>query len=71
MRSADQVQIVGLQELVHDVSAEDVGHAAVALGPALTVGIRVRPQEIAQQTFVRHVRRTSNVLDLVERVQIR
>lgn len=50
MSSADQIQIMSVEELADDVGAECEGHAAVVLAPALHVLVGVRPQQVAQQT---------------------
>lgn len=49
VRSADEVQVVAVEELADHVGPEGEGHAAVVLSPALNVLIRVRPQQVTQQ----------------------
>lgn len=49
MGSADEVQVVAVEELADDVGAEREGDAAVVLSPALHVFVRVRPQQVAQE----------------------
>ncbi|TNN37121.1 hypothetical protein EYF80_052717 [Liparis tanakae] len=47
--SADEVQVVAVEELADHVGSEGEGDAAVVLPPTLNVLIRVRPQEVTQQ----------------------
>lgn len=49
MGSADEVQIVAVQELADHIRPEGEGDAAVVLSPALDVFVRVGPQQVAQQ----------------------
>lgn len=49
VRSADEVQIVAVEELADHVGSEGEGDAAIVLSPALNVFIRVGPQQVAQQ----------------------
>lgn len=49
MGSADEVQVVAVEELTDDVGSEREWDAAVILSPALDVLVWVRPQEIAQE----------------------
>lgn len=49
MGSADEVQVVAVEELADDVGSEREGDAAVVLSPALHVFVRVRPQQVAQE----------------------
>ena len=52
MRSADEVEVVSVEELGDDVGAEGEGDAAVVLAPPLHVFVRVGPQQVAQQAGV-------------------
>lgn len=49
MGSADQVQVVAVEELADYVGSEGEGDAAVVLSPALDVFVGVRPQQITQE----------------------
>mmetsp|Transcript_62983 Transcript_62983/g.148318 ORF Transcript_62983/g.148318 Transcript_62983/m.148318 type:complete len:388 (-) Transcript_62983:529-1692(-) len=71
VRAHDEVEVVFSVELLDDVRAEREGHAAVALGPAADVGVGVRPQHVAQQACVGHVRWTQDAPDLLHAVQVR
>ena len=71
MRTANEVNVVALQELGHDVRAKGEAHAAVVLAPAANVLVRVRPQQVAQEARVGDVRRAHDLADLLETVQVR
>ena len=64
MRPADEVEVVSVEELGDDVRAEGEGDAAVVLAPPLHVLVRVRPQQVAQQASVGHVRRPHDPPDV-------
>jgi len=49
--SADEVQVVAVQELADHVGAEGEGDAAVVLPPALDVLVGVGPQQITQEAW--------------------
>lgn len=49
MGSADEVQVMAVEELADDVGSEREGDATVVLSPALHVFVRVRPQQVAQE----------------------
>mmetsp|Transcript_23280 Transcript_23280/g.38919 ORF Transcript_23280/g.38919 Transcript_23280/m.38919 type:complete len:232 (-) Transcript_23280:380-1075(-) len=70
MRPAYKVEIVLLQKFCHAVSPEGVRNSSVVLAPPLNVLVRVRPQQIAQQSSVRHIRRTRDLLNLLQRLQV-
>lgn len=70
VRPADEVQVVPRQELGDGVRAEGVRDAPVVLAPPLDVLVRVRPEQIAQQAGVGHVRGARDVLDLVQSLEL-
>lgn len=47
--SADEVQVVAVEELADHISSECERDAAVVLSPALDVLVWVRPQQIAEE----------------------
>mmetsp|Transcript_17446 Transcript_17446/g.52712 ORF Transcript_17446/g.52712 Transcript_17446/m.52712 type:complete len:255 (+) Transcript_17446:35-799(+) len=49
------VKVELLQEALDHVLAEDVGHASVVLSPALYLGVRIGPEEVADHAVVGHV----------------
>ena len=48
MRTADEVEVVPVQEFGHHVGPERERHAAVVLAPAAHVFVGVAPQEVAE-----------------------
>ena len=60
MRADDEVEVVLVQEVRHDVRPEDVGDAAVVLGPAGDVRLRIRPEQVADEALaVSRLKRTT------------
>ena len=49
--SAYQIQVVLVEEFRDDVTAEREGDSAIILTPACRVLVRIRPQQITQQTY--------------------
>lgn len=49
MGSADEVQVMAIQELADHICPEGEGDPAVVLSPALYILIWVRPQKVTQQ----------------------
>lgn len=70
VRSAYEVQVVSVEELGDNVRTEREGDAPVVLPPPLGVLVGVRPEEVAQQARVWHVRWPGDRTDLVKVVQI-
>lgn len=50
MSTADEVQVVSVQELGYDVRTEGEGHTAVVLSPAGDILVRIGPEQIAEET---------------------
>ena len=69
--AAYQVHIVPVQEFGHHVGAEGEGNPAIVLPPPLNVLVRIGPEQVAEQTRVRHVRRPHDPPDLLHRLEIR
>ncbi|EPY36715.1 protein phosphatase [Strigomonas culicis] len=55
VRAHDEVHVHHVQEVVHDVLAEEIAHAAVALQKALHLRLWIGPQQVAHDTAVRHI----------------
>jgi len=70
VRPADEVDVVLLVEALHDLLSEGEGHAPVVLAPALHVLVGVRPEQVAEQARVGHVRGPHDPLDLLQGVQL-
>jgi len=71
MGAANQVKIVLVQELSHNVLPKREGHAAVILSPPVDILIRIGPEKVAQKSGIGHVSRTHNALDLIETRELR
>ncbi len=52
VRPADEVEVVPLEEGLHDVLAEGEGHAALVLAPPDDLLVGVRPQQVAEEARV-------------------
>jgi len=70
MRTADQVQLVPVQELGDHIHAEREAHTAIVLAPALNILVRIAPQEVAQQPGVRHICGPHQATDLLHALKI-
>ena len=55
MGTADQVHVMLLQEAGDDIRAEGEGDATIVLAPSGDVLVRVRPEQITQQSTVRNL----------------
>lgn len=55
VRPAYKVHVVFVQKFCHHISPEREGDATVVFTPAQHVLVRVGPQQVTQQTLVRHV----------------
>lgn len=51
MSTADKIKVVLVEEFLHNVGAESEGDAAVTLAPAICVFVRIRPQQITEQSY--------------------
>ena len=70
MSSADQINIVLLVELAHNVFAECEADASVVVTVLINATLRVRPQKIAKESLVWHICWSNYILDLVEVFQL-
>ena len=70
MRSTYQVDMVPLVELPDNVGTKHIGDTSIVVTPALDVDLRVRPEQVAQQTCVRHILRTILLVDHVQLVEV-
>lgn len=58
MCSTDEVHVMLLQEPRDDVGAECEGDTSIVFAPAGDVLVRIRPEEIAEETAVRNLNRS-------------
>ncbi len=61
MGPANEIQIMLVQELLHDIGAKCEGDAAIALAPPRRVLVGIGPQKIAQQAWRRSAPRGKKV----------
>jgi hypothetical protein len=52
MGAADEVHVVLLQEARYDIRAECEGDTSIVFAPASNVLVRIRPEEIAEETAI-------------------
>lgn len=71
MGTTDEIQIMPIQELRHNIFPERERDTAIVLPPAVNILIRIAPKQIAQQACVRHIRRSNDALDLIKTRQLR
>jgi len=64
MRSADQIDVIFLQETFDNSLAECVANATVVLTPASLALFRVRPEQIAQKSIFGYFGRPCYLLEL-------
>jgi len=67
--SADQVQVVFLEEHLDDILAECLGDAPVGVHPAFSHFVRVTPKQVADEAGVGHVSGADDVAHLFETVE--
>lgn len=60
VRSADEVEVMILQEVLDDVFSEREGHPSVVLSPTNHFALGIRPQQIAQQPWTITIHETEN-----------
>ena len=70
MRATNQINLVLLAELLDDGLAEDVGDAALVVGPCRYI-IGISPEQVAQKSLIGRVLRLLNIINLGQMVQIR
>ena len=62
MCSADEVQVVTVEELADDVGPKGEGNPPIVLPPALDVFVWVRPQQVAQQAWRQNIEQISRAV---------
>lgn len=65
-----QVEVVLLEEVLHDVLPENKRNPPVVLGPARNVFLWVRPDQIAEQPLVGDLHWADDFVDLVEALEV-
>jgi hypothetical protein len=71
MSTANEVQVVLVQELCDNVFTKGKGDTSVVLTPSINLLVRVGPQEITEETSVRDISWANNTFYLIEACQFR
>ena len=71
MRSAYQVKVVFVEELGNHLGPEGEAHAPVVLSPAHRVLVRVRPQQVTEESLVRNICGPHDPPDLLHALKVR
>lgn len=61
MRSTDQIHVMFLKEAGNNIGSEGEGNTTVILAPSGDVLVRIRPEQITEQTAVRNLRWSASV----------
>lgn len=70
VRAADEVHVVLGQEARHNVGTKRERDTAVVLGPARDVLVRIRPEQVAQETRVGHISGPHHATNLLHALQV-
>jgi hypothetical protein len=62
MGSANQIHVVLLKEALDNIGPKGEGHASVVLAPASDVFVRIRPEEIAEETAIGNLCQSVSVI---------
>ena len=71
MCTADQIDVVLLVELANHVLSECKADSSVIVSIGFDATLRIRPEQVAEQTSVGYISRPHNVLNLVQVLQLR
>ena len=71
MRAADEVEVVFVEELGHNLRPEGEADAPVVLAPAHRVLVGVWPEEVAEEPLVRDVCGPHDPPDLLHALEVR
>ena len=71
MGSAYEVHVVFVEELGDDLGAEGETDAPVVFTPAHGVLVWIRPEQVAEEALVGHIRGAHDAADLLHRLQVR
>lgn len=71
MGTADQIQVVLVQEFGHHLGTKGKRHTPVILPPAQNILVWVRPEQITQETLVGNVSGTHDTSDLLHGLKVR
>ena len=71
MGPAHQIDVLILQEVGNDVAPEDETDSPLVFSPPRHALLRIRPQKIAEQSLVGHLKRSDQLQDLLKVLQLR
>lgn len=71
MSSANEIEVVLMEEARHDGRSEGIADAAIVLAPVRRVLVRVGPQQITEKTGIWNVGGTHDATDLLHGLQVR
>jgi hypothetical protein len=66
MGPGNEVEVVGLQEILDDLGREHEGDAPLGRVPPVRGLVGVRPQQVAEQACVGHVGGPDDLVDLLD-----
>mmetsp|Transcript_5816 Transcript_5816/g.12256 ORF Transcript_5816/g.12256 Transcript_5816/m.12256 type:complete len:204 (+) Transcript_5816:632-1243(+) len=66
MGTANEIQIVLVKELCHDIFSKGEGDTSIVFTPSINFLVWIGPEQIAQQSSIRHIGGTDNALDLIQ-----
>lgn len=70
MASADEIQVVPLQELLELLSAKDKAATSLIFLPVSGILIWIVPQEVGDEAAIRDIRRFGDLLDLFKTMHV-
>lgn len=70
MGPTNEVHVVFVEELCDHISAKSEGDTTVVLPPAEHILVRVGPEQVAQETLVRHISGAHDPSDLLHRLEV-
>lgn len=70
MGTADQIQVVLVQELGYHLRAKGKRYTPVILPPAQNILVWVRPEQITQETLVRNISGAHDTSDLLHGLKV-
>lgn len=71
MTTAYEIKVILLQKLSNYISSESTGDSSVTVRPPFDLRIRIRPKKIAEKTVIRDFGRPSNIVYLIQLLQLR
>ena len=71
MATADEVEIILIQELSDNISSKRTRDTSIAITPSFMLLIRIRPKQITKKTVVRNLSRPLNLPNLLQILQLR